>query len=153
MRRLALLLSAACLLAVTLVAAGCGGEDERPAVVEELAALCEEARADVEALGLPSEGGPEVIGKWAQRGRRLAVDVGKLEGETAEERKQVETLAGYLTEYYAGLRLGYIVYKQTRSSEAYALSLDRAKTFLTSAEELATGMGAPECATRPFADA
>ena len=36
--------------------------------------------------------------------------------------------------------------------EAYAITLDRAKPSLASAEALATRMGAPECAVRPFPD-
>jgi hypothetical protein len=139
-------------IALALVASGCGGEDDRSAVADQLGALCTEALADVEALGLPAEGGPDVIGKWANRGRRLAKDVAKLTGETPEEREQISTLAAHLEEYYAGLRIGYIVYLQTKSSEAYAASLERANEFLVSAEELAVAMGADECAERPFAD-
>lgn len=135
-----------------LAAAGCGGGDERTLVAEQLAVLCEDARADVEALGLPSEKGPEVVGAWAQRGRRLAADVEQLNGATAQEREQIASLANYLDEYYSGLRLGYIVYQQTGNSQGYAASLDRAKTFLVTAEELAKRMGASECATRPFDD-
>lgn len=136
---------------VALVASGRGGGDERSAVVEELGTLCTEALTDVEALGLPAEGGPDVIGTLANRGRRLAKDVAKLDGETPEEREQVATLAGHL-ENHAGLRIGYVVYLQTKSSEAYAASLERANEFLVSAEELAVAMGADECAVRPFAD-
>lgn len=142
---------AAC-LGFALVVSGCGGGDERSAVAEELGTLCTEALADVEALGLPAEGGPDVIGKWANRGRRLAKDVAQLSGETPDEREQVATLADHLEEYYAGLRIGYIVYLQTKSSEAYAASLERANEFLVSAEEIAVAMGADECAVRPFAD-
>lgn len=145
------LVIAAC-LGLALAVSGCGGADDRSAVAEELGTLCAEALADVEALGLPAEGGPDVIGKWANRGRRLAKDVAKLNGETPEERKQVATLADHLEEYYAGLRIGYIVYLQTKSSEAYAASLERANEFLVSAEEVAVAMGADECAVRPFAD-
>lgn len=121
-------------------------------MADELGTLCTEALADVEALGLPAEGGPEAIGKWANRGRRLAEDVAKVDGETPEEREQVATLADHLEEYYAGLRIGDIVYLQTKTSEAYAASLDRANEFLVSAEEVAVAMGADECAVRPFAD-
>ncbi len=141
------------LLVALLAVAGCGGGDDRTPAVEQLAALCDEARADVEALGLPSEGGPKVIGQWAQRGRRLASDVGKLEGATPEERGLLTALGSSLNEYYSGLRLGYIIYKQTSDSEAYALTLDKAKVFRAQADKLAAEIGAPECAKAPFADA
>jgi hypothetical protein len=34
----------------------------------------------------------------------------------------------------------------------YEITLDRAKSSLETAEQLATRMGAPECAVRPFPD-
>ncbi len=143
----------ACLsLLLAALAAGCGGADERSTAVEQLAALCEQARLDVEALGLPAEKGPEVIGTWANRGRRLARDVEKIDGATPEEQQELASISQRLNEYYSGLRLGYIVYKQTGSSESYALALDKARAFLDEAEALATQMGADECAKRPFAD-
>ena len=141
-----------CIAVVATAAAGCGGGDERSAAVEQVAALCETARADVEALGLPSEKGPDVVGDWANRGRKLAAAVKKVESDDAEEQQRVASLAEYLNEYYSGLRLAYIVYVQTKSSESYALALDRAKAFLVDAEELAVQMGADECAKRPFED-
>ena len=76
----------AVLLAVAaLLAAGCGGDDEpeTDAVVAQLVTLCADARADVEALGLPSEAGFKIIRPWANRGTRLAEDIGRLEGAHA----------------------------------------------------------------------
>ena len=131
--------------------AGCGGDDPaRSAVAVELAGLCDGARADIEALGLPSEGGVEIVKPWAERGIRLATAIGRLEGGTPGERRQVRSLADALAEYYAGLRLGYRVYTQTRSLDAYAAAIDRAKAFLERADEAAVALGAPECAIRPF---
>jgi hypothetical protein len=139
---------------VLLVAAlaGCGGADEstRPTLPERLAALCEDARTDIEALGLPSERGVEIVRPWAARGARLADDVGRLDVATPRERAQIRSLARSLREYYDGLRLGYDVYTRTRSLEAYAAAVDRAKAFLAEADELAAALGAPECAVRPF---
>jgi hypothetical protein len=141
---------------LAVVGAGCGGDsggsEDRSAAVMQLESMCDQARADVEALGLPSEGGPEVIGKWAQRGRRLATGVGKLEGETPEERGLLTALSSSLKEYYSGLRLGYIIYTQTGDSAAYALTLDKAKVFRAQADKLAAEIGAPACAKAPFAD-
>ena len=51
-----------------------------------------------------------------------------------EERQRIESLHTYLDEYYSGLRLAYIVYLQTKSSESYGLALDRAKEFQDEAE-------------------
>jgi hypothetical protein len=140
-------------LAVCALAAGCGGgEDDRSEAVARIAALCEEARLDVEALGLPSEKGPDLVGDWANRGRRLAAAVKKVRSDDAQEQQRIESLSTYLTEYYSGLRLAYIVYTQTKSSESYALALDRANEFLEEFEALAVELGADECAKRPFAD-
>lgn len=146
-------LPALALTIVALAAAGCGGGDDRTEAVVQLAALCDEARADVEALGLPAEEGPEVIAAWADRGRKLAAAVGKLEGATPTESEQLGSLHTYLDEHYAGLKLAYIVYNQTRDVSAYAAAIDKARVFLVSAEQLAKRMGAPECAERPFGDA
>jgi hypothetical protein len=141
------------LVAVLVAAlAGCGEADEStpPSLPERLAALCEDARSDIEELGLPSERGVEIVRPWAARGARLADDVGRLDVATPRERAQVRSLARSLREYYAGLRLGYDVYTRTRSLEAYAAAVDRAKAFLAEADALAVGLGAPECAVRPF---
>ncbi len=142
------------LLATALLLAGCGGDDapDRSDAVEQLAGLCDKAREDIEALGLPAETGFEVLKPWSTRGKRLAGDVGRLKGATAEERTQLTALAEELAAYYDGLALGYETYKKTRSSEVYAASLERATVFLNSAEKRATAFGAPECAVRPFAD-
>ena len=152
MRTFAIAVSLTC----ALLAVGCGEEEspppQRSPTVESLAALCDAALVDIEALGLPAEVGVEVVKPWAARGTRLARDIGRLAGGTAEEQTQLEALSGELKEYYAGLLLGYTIYKKTKSSELYAASLKRASTFLVSAEKRATALGAPECATRPFAD-
>ena len=48
----------AMLVCVVLLASGCGkDEPKRSALAESLAGLCEQARADTEELGLPSEKG------------------------------------------------------------------------------------------------
>jgi len=141
-------------LIVLLVAAlaGCGGADEptQSTLPERLSALCEDARTDIEALGLPSERGVEIVRPWAARGTRLADDVARLEDATPRERAQLRALARSLREYYDGLRLGYDVYTRTRSLDAYVAAVDRAKVFLADADELAAALGAPKCAVRPF---
>ena len=69
----------AMLVCVALLAAGCGkDEPKRSALAESLAQLCEQARADTEALGLPAEAGFEVMKPTAARGLRLAADIKKL---------------------------------------------------------------------------
>lgn len=144
--------SAIAFVLIALVAASCGGDDEVSAAAE-VAALCEEARADIEALGLPAETGIAVIVPWANRGARLAKDVAAVEGVTASERETLSQLSTALEEYYAGLRLGHTVYQQTQSSEAYAQAVDRAKAFQEDADAAATKLGASECTRRPFDDA
>ena len=139
-------------LALPLAVAGCGGDDvpERPALAAELATLCDEARQDIEALGLPSEVGIAVVRPWANRGTRLAQDLGRVEGGTAEEQELLDSLSTSLDEYYAGLRLAATIYGQTKSLEAYAATVERANAFLTQADALAVRLGAPECTVRPF---
>ncbi len=146
-------------IAVVLVAvlvvlgAGCGGGDDRSDVAEQVAALCDEARMDIEALGLPSETGIAVIRPWANRGTKLAEDIRALDGGSASEQETVAALAAALDEYYAGLRLGHTIYQQTRSSEAYAQTIERAKAFQADADAAATKLGATECTRRPFDEA
>ena len=140
-------------LVPALVLAGCGGDDDRTDVAEQVATLCDQARVDIEALGLPSETGIAVITPWANRGTRLVKDLRKLEGASAEEQATLDDLATALDEYYAGLRLGHIIYEQTKSSEAYAQTVDRAKAFQEDADAAAVELGAPECTRRPFDEA
>jgi len=141
------------LLVALLAAAGCGGDDQsRSQTVERLATLCTQARHDIEELGLPGEQGIVVVRPWANRGTRLAEAVGGLEGGTSNEQRLLGRLATALEEYYAGLRVGLLVYEQTKSSEAYAAAVERSSAFLEESEEVARQLGAPECATRPFAD-
>lgn len=140
-------------LVPALVLAGCGGDDDRTDVAEQVATLCDQARVDIEALGLPSETGIAVITPWANRGTRLVKDLRKLEGADAEEQATLDDLATALDEYYAGLRLGHLIYEQTKSSEAYAQTIDRAKAFQEDADAAAVALGAPECTRRPFDEA
>ncbi len=141
-------------LVPALVLAGCGGDDDdRSVAAQQAAALCDEARVDIEALGLPSETGIGVITPWANRGTRLVKDLRKLEGATVEEQASLNDLATALDEYYAGLRLGRTIYEQTKSSEAYAQTIDRAKAFQEEADAAAMKLGVPECTRRPFDEA
>ena len=137
---------------LAVLAAGCGGDD-RSDLAEQVAALCDEARLDIEALGLPSETGIAVIRPWANRGTKLAKDIRALEGGSESEQETVAALATALDEYYAGLRLGHTIYEQTRSSEAYAQTIERAKAFQADADAAATELGAAECTRRPFDEA
>jgi hypothetical protein len=138
---------------LAVLAAGCGGGDDRSEVAEQVAALCDEARVDIEALGLPSETGIAVIRPWANRGTQLVEDIRALDGGSASEQETLDALATALDEYYAGLRLGHTIYQQTRSSEAYAQTIERAKAFQGDADAAATELGAVECTRRPFDEA
>lgn len=102
-------------------------------------------------LGLPSEKGFVVMKPTAAIGVRLAADVKKLRGTTAAEKEQIASLAGYLLFYYKELAAAVKFYAVGQSG-VYAITLERAKGTLRSAEALATRMGAPECAVRAFPD-
>lgn len=141
------------LLVLVAAAAGCGSDEpKRSALAGELAQLCDQARADVEALGLPGEKGFEVIPKTAVIGQRLAKDVAELKGTTPHEREQVASLAKYIAYYYGEMAAGAKLYL-IGQPDAYTTTMERARPILVSAEALATRMGAPECAVRPFPDA
>lgn len=142
----------ALVIGMAVFAGGCGDDEpERSALAESLAQLCEQARADTEALGLPAEQGFEVMKPTAAIGLRLAGEIKKLQGTTPAEKEQVASLAEYFRFYYNELRAAVKLY-EVGQSEVYAITLDRAKPSLVSAEALATRMGAPECAVRPFPD-
>ncbi len=139
------------IVVIALTVFGCGGE-EQSAFAHQLDALCIEARSDIEALGLPAEAGFAVIAPWAERGRRLAADVGKVEPVKSEEADLRDALAASLEDYYAGLKLAAYIYESTKSSDGYVIAVDRATASLEKAEQLATQVGAHACAVRPFAD-
>ncbi len=140
-------------LGLAVLAAGCGGKDEpkRSALAEHLAQLCEQARADTEALGLPADVGFEVMKPTAVIGLRFAAKVKKLRGTTPAEKEQIASLAEGFRFYYNELAAAVALYAAGHP-EVYAITLSRAKPSLETAEALATRMGAPECAVRPFPD-
>ena len=143
---------AAMLACLALLASGCGkDEPKRSALAESLAQLCEQARADTEALGLPADEGFKVMKPTAARGLRLAADIKKLKGTTPAEKEQVASLAEYFRFYYNELDAAVKLYSAGHP-EVYEITLGRAKPSLESGEALATRMGAPECAVRPFPD-
>ena len=145
-------LIATLLVGLVLLVGGCGeDEPKRSPLAESLAQLCEQARADTEALGLPSEKGFPVIEPGAERGLRLAADIKKLKGTTPAEKEQIASLAEYFRFYHNEIRAGAKLY-EAGYADAYEITVDRAKPSLASAEALATRMGAPECAVRPFPD-
>lgn len=144
--------AAVVLVGLALVVGGCGeDEPERSPLAESLAALCEQARADTEALGLPAEKGFSVIEPGAEIGVRLAADIKKLQGSTPAEKEQIASLAEYVRFYHNEIRAGTKLY-EAGYTDAYTVTVERAKPSLASAEALATRMGAPECAVRPFPD-
>ncbi len=135
-----------------MLAGGCGeDEPERSALAENLAQLCDKARADTEALGLPGDVGVKVVKPTALIGLQLGKDVAKLHGTTPAEKEQVASLAKYLVDYYGEMGAA-AKFNGVAESEAYVIIMEGAKGKLESAEALATRMGAPECAVRPFPD-
>ena len=142
----------AVVIGLALLVSGCGeDEPERSALAESLAQLCEQARADTEELGLPADEGFKVMAPTAAIGIQLGKDIGKLEGTTETEKEQIASLAKGIAFYYGELEAAVKLYT-AGYRDAYAVTLDRAKGELLTAEALATRMGAPECAVRPFPD-
>ena len=108
----------AMLACVALLASGCGkDEPKRSALAENLAQLCEQARADTEELGLPSEKGFVVMAPTAARGLRLAADIKKLKGTTAAEKEQIASLAEYFRFYYNELNAAVKLYAAGQSGD------------------------------------
>ena len=111
------------LVCVVLLASGCGkDEPKRSALAESLAQLCEQARADTEALGLPAEKGFDVMKPTAARGLRLAADIKKLKGTTPAEKEQIASLAEYFRFYYNELDAAVKLYAAGQP-EVYAITL------------------------------
>jgi hypothetical protein len=138
-------------LALALVA-GCGGDDPPPArsaFAERLAQLCEETRLAVEDLGEPREEGAAVFAPWARIGLGFVADVRRLPAATQRQRKDIVSLATYYKGFYDNLRASYDQYEEGQS-QVIKMSLQHGYALLASAERLATRMGAPECAERPF---
>jgi hypothetical protein len=140
---------------VAALAAGCGGggddEPERSALALKLAAVCDQAREDVEELGLPGEVGFAIVEPTVKIGKRFAATIKTLATATEQEKEQISSLASYYDRYYAELEAGYKLY-ELGSADGFAITVERATALLESAEALAARMGAPECSERPFAD-
>lgn len=135
--------------------AGGGGADDEPersALALKLAAVCDQARSDIEDLGLPGEVGFAIVEPTVKIGKRLAATIKTLEAGTEQEKEQIASLAGYYDRYYAELEAGYELY-ELGNAEAFAITVERATPLLESAEALGARMGAPECAERAHADA
>ena len=138
--------------AFALALAGCGSGDDstdRPALPTRLAELCDETRAAVEDLGEPRDEGAAVFRPWARVGHEFVADIRRLRGATPTERAQLASLAEYYAGFYGNLDISYDLFR-AGSSNAIKPTLERAYAHLTSAEQLAVRMGAPECAVRPF---
>jgi len=140
-------------LAGALALSGCGGGGggERSALSLKLAALCEQARSDFEELGPPEREGFDVIPKLVKIGLRLASTIATLEGESDVDREQIRTLASRYESYWKEIDLGYGFY-ELGNAKGLKAAVEQATPELEAAEALATQMGAPECAERPFGD-
>jgi len=146
------------LLAAVIVAAGCGGTTSAPPsplprspLAVKLGALCDRARLDIEALGLPSEQGIAVVAPTVRIGRRLAAQIGALHGRTALERTRLEAISHNLDSYYLQVKGGLDAYKLAGGA-GFQVAVEGAKPALDRAETLATRLGAPECAKHAFDD-
>jgi hypothetical protein len=149
-------IAAALLVCVSLgmLAAGCGGKDEpapppRSALAARIAQLCNKARADTEALGLPGDKGFVVMKPTALIGLDLAKRIKALHGSTPTQKKRIADVAEGFRFYYNEL-LAAVKFYEAGHPEVYGITLGRAKPSLENAEALAKRMGAPECAVRAF---
>lgn len=144
-------------VAVTLLVvalAGCGANDDaeappRSALAEQLATLCDDARAEVEELGEPKDVGAGVFKPWSKIGTRFVADVQRLDGASAAEQRQLDRLATYYTGFFDSIAQSYLMHV-SGESVGIKQTLERAYALLASGEKIAVQLGAPECAVRPF---
>jgi hypothetical protein len=141
------------LIGLTLAAAGCGSkaQPKRSALAEQIAQICDTARAKTEALGLPGDKGFAVVAPTAAIGLRMAKQLKQLRGTSPAKKEQIDSLAEGFRFYYGEMAAGAKLYN-AGYRDGYAATIERAKSVLTTAEALAVRMGAPECAVRAFSE-
>jgi len=124
-------------------------EPERSAFASRLAALCDDTRTKVEALGRPAETPIEAVyGGTVRLGRAFVSSARALDPPVGETTDAKEMLAQFGL-YYDGLEYALAFYHQG-NQDAFVRIVDGALTNLDHAEAIARRLGAPECARRPF---
>lgn len=122
---------------------------ERTAFATRLAALCDDTRTKVEALGRPAETPIETVyGGTVRLGRTFVSSARALDPPPGQAREAKEMLAQFGL-YYDGLEYALAFYQQG-NQDAFVRIVDGALTNLDNAEAAARRLGAPECARRPF---
>ena len=122
---------------------------ERSAFAARLAALCDDTRTKIEALGRPAETPLDTVyGGTVRLGRAFVSSSRALHAPPAEAAKVKEMLAQYGL-YFDGLDYALAFYHQGNQT-AFVRIVDGALSNLDRAEGIARELGAPECARRPF---
>lgn len=138
------------LLAVLALLAGCGGSGtpKRSAYASDLARLCTDTRTQIERLGSSQEQ------QLAAADKRLAIGktfIAKLRGLTpaASERAKAQQMVGLFGDYwrFEPLAIGALQKKQYGAYQKLEVGLQQRQR---EAEDLATALGAAECARQPF---
>jgi hypothetical protein len=121
----------------------------RLAFASQLAALCDDTRTKVEALGRPAETPIETVyGGTVRLGRAFASSARELD-PPAGKAQDVKGMLAQFGLYYDGLEYALAFYQQG-NQVAFVRIVDGALSNLDHAERIARSLGAPECARRPF---
>jgi hypothetical protein len=127
-----------------------GGGDGRAPYASAIADLCVEARTQIEALGRPSDTPIDVVYPGTVRiGRAFLAQAGELTPPEAKKARAAE-LAHQYGLYLDGLEYAYHYLENQGNQVAFVQIVNGALANLANAERVATELGAPECAVRPF---
>jgi len=127
-----------------------GGSDEREPYAAALAALCVDARKEVEALGRPSDTPIDVVYPGTVRiGRAFLARAAALTPPAGKQDRAAELTHQYGL-YLDGLDYAYHYLKNQGNQAAFIQIVNGALANLRNAERAAKELEAPECAIRPF---
>ena len=149
------LIGVAVLVAVALVAGGLlafrsDGASGETGYAAQLDSLCADSRKQVEALGQPSEIPIGKLYPGTVRIGRAFLEEAKALTPPPEEAAAAKTFIRERGLYYDGLEYAYEFFTTQKNGVAFVRVVDGATANLGKAETAAKGIGAPECALRPF---
>ncbi len=128
---------------------GDSGEERGP-YASALADLCLDARTQIEALGRPSDTPIDVVYPGTVRiGRAFLAKAKDLTPPSGQQARAGE-LAHQYGLYLDGLEYAYHYLQNQGNQVAFVQIVNGALANLRNAERVATELGAPECAVRPF---
>jgi len=122
---------------------------DRSPFATQLAALCDDTRTKIEALGRPAETPIETVYGGTVRLGRAFVESSRALDTPPGQAARAKEMLGQFALYFDGLDYALAFYHQG-NQVAFVRIVDGALANLDHAEEIARELGAPECARRPF---